>query len=222
MQELRKIRFQSGSLHVEVYCNINKKTHDGKKGVFYKGKISCPAPGGGRAGTFRFETVDLTEFDHAARQAFVAGNLEPQSDESLASAARAVVRWTIDNGGKKWAPPLETARIFAAGVHVDERGTIVLTTAGESIQMMSDQVEFQVTAMKHADGHFSIPKRKADEIGISANERVYLEIRAVAGSNLWRGPWDLRSGFEVYGDPCRRISAGQELLVVVGRIGNEK
>lgn len=79
-------------------------------------------------------------------------------------------------------------------------------------------VTFEKAAMKHHDGHFSIPTKICRLLGLDYDDRVHLIVSSPNGGVLFAGNWKMKSGYEVYGDEIARvIKAGDKIRVTVSR-----
>lgn len=79
-------------------------------------------------------------------------------------------------------------------------------------------VTFEKDAMRHRDGHFTIPKKICELINLAPGDQVHLIIRTVKGDFLYAGKWQMKSGYEIYGGELReRIKAGERIIVTVSK-----
>jgi len=79
-------------------------------------------------------------------------------------------------------------------------------------------VTYEIDAMTHKDGYFSIPKKVSDLLGLKSNDYVHLIITHPSGGHLFSGKWQMKSGNEIYGpEIAARIKSGQRIRVSVSR-----
>jgi len=79
-------------------------------------------------------------------------------------------------------------------------------------------VTFEIDAMSHKDGYFSIPSKVCALLDLRPDDFIYLIIRHPNGGPLFSGNWQMKSGFEIYGkEMSERIKAGQRIRVVVSK-----
>ena len=79
------------------------------------------------------------------------------------------------------------------------------------------EITFLVTAQHHEDGHFSLPKSLARELGLGPGDAVRLTVSSSHGT--WTGDHQLRSGLELYGVELRDVvRRGERVRVSVGHV----
>lgn len=65
------------------------------------------------------------------------------------------------------------------------------------------EITFVVTAQRHDDGQFSLPKPLARELGLGSGDPIRLTVSSTHGT--WTGASNLRSGLEIYGPELRNV-----------------
>jgi len=79
-------------------------------------------------------------------------------------------------------------------------------------------VTFEIDAMNHSDGHFSIPTKVCNLLDLEHGDKVHLIVSTPNGGHLFAGPWEMKSGFEIYGPEMKeRIKAGDRIRVEVSK-----
>jgi hypothetical protein len=79
-------------------------------------------------------------------------------------------------------------------------------------------VTYEIDAMAHKDGNFSIPKKVCDLLGLRSDDFVHLIISHPYGGHLFSGKWQMKSGNEIYGNEiAERIKSGQRIRVTISK-----
>jgi hypothetical protein len=79
-------------------------------------------------------------------------------------------------------------------------------------------VTFEKEAMHHKDGNFSIPAKVCGLLGLNHDDNVHLIISTPNGGHLFSGPWQMKSGYEIYGPEMEeRIKAGDRIRVEISK-----
>lgn len=77
-------------------------------------------------------------------------------------------------------------------------------------------VTFEIDAMSHSDGHFSIPSKVCDLLDLKPNDHAHLIIEHPKGGHLFSGNWQLKSRYEIYGkEMAVLIKTGQRIRVTI-------